>query len=126
MAQDLSPASAGQFEEDFTASPLPDTPSKALIPLEEDEETSSFLESPSKVAETSVVFQSPSKIDTTMHDITMMSDYHGASATPFQAYSFATTDLSDVAKKLSYVDLSPEFVDLANPFLQRTLRPRDV
>ncbi|KAF6820352.1 hypothetical protein CPLU01_12786 [Colletotrichum plurivorum] len=92
---DLSPASI----EELSISPIPDTPSEALIPAEEDEESTSFLESPSKVAETSIVFQSPSKVDTTMHDVTMMSDYHGTSSTP-QTYSFATTDLSDVAQKL--------------------------
>ncbi|KAF6833130.1 hypothetical protein CMUS01_06681 [Colletotrichum musicola] len=92
---DLSPASI----EELSISPIPDTPSKALFPVEEEDESSSFVGSPSKVAETSIVFQSPSKVDTTMHDVTMMSDYHGASSTP-QTCSFATTDLSDVAQKL--------------------------
>ncbi|KAK1585821.1 uncharacterized protein LY79DRAFT_518165 [Colletotrichum navitas] len=46
------------------------------------------------------VFESPSKVDTTMHDITMLSDITAASPRKPQAYTLASVALSEMAKKL--------------------------
>ncbi|KZL87000.1 hypothetical protein CI238_02182 [Colletotrichum incanum] len=50
--------------------------------------------------ETGGAYESPSKADTTMHDITMMSDFTVASPRKSQGYTFASIELSDMAKKL--------------------------
>ncbi|GKT94501.1 LOW QUALITY PROTEIN: hypothetical protein Ct61P_12351 [Colletotrichum tofieldiae] len=67
-------------------------------------ETRAALVSPSKSEdqehENGGAYESPSKADTTMHDITMMSDFTVASPRKPQGYTFASTELSETAKKL--------------------------
>ncbi|GJC81583.1 hypothetical protein ColLi_04421 [Colletotrichum liriopes] len=67
-------------------------------------ETRAALVSPSKSEdqehENGGAYDSPSKADTTMHDITMMSDFTVASPRKPQGYTFASTELSETAKKL--------------------------
>ncbi|KAK6222052.1 hypothetical protein QIS74_04307 [Colletotrichum tabaci] len=88
----------------------PETPI-ALQSLSEstyDEESSNlsnlFGPSPSRFAEqgreTDSVSGSPLKADTTMHDITMMSDFTVASPRKTQGNNFASVELSETAKNL--------------------------
>ncbi|KAI8290337.1 hypothetical protein K4K60_006050 [Colletotrichum sp. SAR11_57] len=108
-SQDPSPASNAsrldeeEYDDEQTVS-LVETPSRAPIFKLQVEDTpakaseiSSFT--PSKASDAGSIFQSPSKIDISMHDVTWMSDY--APTTGFQTYTFATTDLTDVARALS-------------------------
>ncbi|KAJ5012337.1 hypothetical protein K4K57_004397 [Colletotrichum sp. SAR 10_99] len=108
-SQDPSPASIAsrldeeEYDDEQTVS-LVETPSRAPIFKLQVEDTpakaseiSAFT--PSKASDAGSIFQSPSKIDISMHDVTWMSDY--APTTGFQTYTFATTDLTDVARALS-------------------------
>ncbi|KAL2873186.1 hypothetical protein SGCOL_011657 [Colletotrichum sp. CLE4] len=66
----------------------------------QDEEGDDDEESPSRDGEEAGGFESPSKLDITMADITMISDFAPSPKKP-QSYTFATTELSEAAKEFS-------------------------
>ncbi|KAK1623341.1 hypothetical protein BDP81DRAFT_120802 [Colletotrichum phormii] len=80
---------------------------------EGDDEENDEEESPSRDAEEAGGFESPSKLDITMADITMISDFAPSPKKP-QSYTFATTELSEAAKEFS------------NPFDPETYADLDV
>ncbi|KAK1990770.1 hypothetical protein LX36DRAFT_384314 [Colletotrichum falcatum] len=67
-------------------------------------DTRAALLSPSRIQdrdpEQGGAFESPSKVDTTMHDVTMLSDVTAASPRKLQGYTFASAELSETARKL--------------------------
>ncbi|KXH43210.1 hypothetical protein CSAL01_03491 [Colletotrichum salicis] len=66
----------------------------------EEEEGDGEEESSSRDGEEVGGFESPSKLDITMADITMISDFAPSPKKP-QSYTFATTELSEAAKEFS-------------------------